>query len=80
MRVVAAHAGAFLVGFREDNVQILFGWREVSYDQILSFFGMRAKGIFDPQTRAMKSCNSASAKKPGRSSMSALFGAGSASG
>lgn len=47
-------APTFLIGFREDSVQVLYGWREVSYDQILSFFGLRAAGILDPQARTIQ--------------------------
>lgn len=30
----------FVVGFREDSVWILFGWREYFYDEVFDFFGM----------------------------------------
>jgi ABC-type transport system involved in multi-copper enzyme maturation permease subunit len=52
--VLVIVAPTFLIGFREDSVQILYGWREISYDQLLAFGGQRARNVFDPQTRVIQ--------------------------
>jgi ABC-type transport system involved in multi-copper enzyme maturation permease subunit len=47
-------APTFLIGFRENSVQVLFGWREIGYDQFLGFAGQRARAVFDPQARVIQ--------------------------
>lgn len=54
MLVLLVVAPTFLIGFREDHVQILYGWREIGYDQMLSFVGMGGRGVFDPQATAIQ--------------------------
>jgi ABC-type transport system involved in multi-copper enzyme maturation permease subunit len=42
-------AAFFLVGFREDGVHLLYGWRTIEYADIFGFFGASARGVSDPQ-------------------------------
>ncbi len=48
-------APTFLVGFRPEGIQLLFGWREYTYDELFSAFGGRAPAIEDLHVQVLRS-------------------------
>lgn len=47
-------APTFLLGFRQDEVQVLWGWQHLSYEQIFSWLGQSASSVKDPQGEAIQ--------------------------
>ena len=52
--VLGLVAPTFLVGFREGDVRILWGWQELSYDQLFSWIGLNAGSFKDVQGGAIQ--------------------------
>jgi hypothetical protein len=52
--VVGLIAPAFLIGFREHDVRVLWGWQQISYEDFFRWFGMSAKTFKDCQGVAIQ--------------------------
>jgi len=44
----------FLVGFREEGIVLLFGWKTWAYEDILGSMGAAGAGMYDPQGTAIE--------------------------
>jgi len=52
--VIGLVAPTFLVGFREHDVQILWGWQELSYEKLFAWIGMSGSSAVDRQGAAIQ--------------------------
>jgi ABC-type transport system involved in multi-copper enzyme maturation permease subunit len=52
---IAMVAPTFLVGFQEEHISVLFGWKEYPYDTLVRFFGMRLSADAEPNIYIIQS-------------------------
>ena len=52
--VLGLIAPTFLVGFREHDVQVLWGWQELAYEDLFNWFGLSASSFQDLQGGAIQ--------------------------
>lgn len=52
--VIGLVAPTFLVGFRKDDVQVLWGWQEISYETIFAWMNMSRSTVLDEQGTAIQ--------------------------
>ena len=57
----------FLIGFKETEISFLFGWKTISYDDLIAFFtgGNRIGGL-DPRQATIQAFQEIIVERPGR--------------